>query len=350
MFGWINKTAIIVYNLKNRVCSKNRRKKMLFSYDVHNFMYIAVIILNGISFVLTLILNAREKDEKHKALYMFAAAVFVFMIIDFTVYYFLEGSASGGVIFAMITVSDIMFCAVITAWVYLIIVQADMKSKISLKPVIIMSVIYAVMSQILSIALGRYASFTLHVQNGAGKIMLQVLNTAYSFIIIMIGIVCAVAILKSFKNTAGQKTNFVLSVVLIGYMIWIIYWDYSVWFRTEDNLASVYGGDPLILISGIFAAALIYYFYKKDPLRVREKDIASVDAIVVISEKYGLTEREKEVISLLNSGFSNPQIAERLFISENTVKRHINNIFKKTKTSSRHEVLFKIANINKLNI
>ena len=105
-----------------------------------------------------------------------------------------------------------------------------------------------------------------------------------------------------------------------------------------------------ILIAAVFSCALIYYFYKKDPLRLREKEIASVDAIAVMSEKYGLSQREREVIELLNSGLSNPQIAEKLFISENTVKRHINSIFRKTGTANRHEVLFKIANINKVNI
>ena len=55
---------------------------MFLSNDFYNFLYIAVIILSGITFSLTLILSAREKDEKHKALYLFTAAVFVFMIID----------------------------------------------------------------------------------------------------------------------------------------------------------------------------------------------------------------------------------------------------------------------------
>ena len=81
---------------------------MFLSNDFYNFLYIAVIILSGITFSLTLILSAREKDEKHKALYLFTAAVFVFMIIDFIVYYYLDGSTSGRIVFAMITVSDIL--------------------------------------------------------------------------------------------------------------------------------------------------------------------------------------------------------------------------------------------------
>ena len=47
----------------------------------------------------------------------------------------------------------------------------------------------------------------------------------------------------------------------------------------------------------------------------------------------GLTEREGEVLALVASGLSNREIAERLYVSEATVKTHINRIF--TKTASR---------------
>ena len=323
---------------------------MFLSNDFYNFLYIAVIILSGITFSLTLILSAREKDEKHRALYLFTGAVFVFMIIDFTVYYYLDGSASGRIVFAMITISDIMFCAVVTAWVYLLVVQSDMQQKIPMKLVILISVVYEISSQILSITLGRFDSFMLHVQSGTGKVVLQILNISYDLTIIAIGIICMAALFRKFRKNVGRTVTLALSAILIGYMLWIIYWDYSVWFELENNLMSVYAMDPIILIAAVFSCALIYYFYKKDPLRLGEKQIASVDAIAVISEKYGLSQREREVIELLNSGLSNPQIAEKLFISENTVKRHINSIFKKTGTANRHEVLFRIANTDKLDI
>ena len=47
-----------------------------------------------------------------------------------------------------------------------------------------------------------------------------------------------------------------------------------------------------------------------------------------------LTDRELEVIRLIEQEYSNKQIAERLFISERTVETHRKNIFRKTKTTS----------------
>ena len=50
-----------------------------------------------------------------------------------------------------------------------------------------------------------------------------------------------------------------------------------------------------------------------------------------------LTQREVEVLRHVALGKSNPEIAEDLFISLNTVARHLTNIFSKTGTSNRAE-------------
>jgi two-component system, NarL family, nitrate/nitrite response regulator NarL len=52
----------------------------------------------------------------------------------------------------------------------------------------------------------------------------------------------------------------------------------------------------------------------------------------------GLTSREIEIISAIQSGNSNREIAARLSISEETVKRHLSNIFGKLGVSSRLEL------------
>lgn len=48
-----------------------------------------------------------------------------------------------------------------------------------------------------------------------------------------------------------------------------------------------------------------------------------------------LTPREIEVLTLVGHGFSNPEIAERLFISEKTVKTHVSNLLRRLQLKSR---------------
>ncbi len=51
----------------------------------------------------------------------------------------------------------------------------------------------------------------------------------------------------------------------------------------------------------------------------------------------GLTARQVEVLRAVARGKSNPEVAAELFISVNTVTRHMNSIFSKTGTSNRAE-------------
>jgi len=54
---------------------------------------------------------------------------------------------------------------------------------------------------------------------------------------------------------------------------------------------------------------------------------------------FGLTPREMEVIAALSAGYTNGEIAQKLGLSEQTVKHHLTNIFDKLGLSNRMEVV-----------
>lgn len=78
---------------------------------------------------------------------------------------------------------------------------------------------------------------------------------------------------------------------------------------------------------------MIDHIYTNDKT-LKEMPNPTVRLRKVAPETSHLTDRELEVIRLIEQEYSNKQIAERLFISERTVETHRKNIFRKTKTNS----------------
>ncbi len=91
----------------------------------------------------------------------------------------------------------------------------------------------------------------------------------------------------------------------------------------------------------IRAVADGYYWVDNRRLRDTTEIIGELLAAATTSgpeQAYNLTKRELEVISLVTLGNTNREIAEALSISEETVKRHLANIFDKVGMSSRVEL------------
>jgi DNA-binding CsgD family transcriptional regulator len=59
-----------------------------------------------------------------------------------------------------------------------------------------------------------------------------------------------------------------------------------------------------------------------------------------------LTEREKDVLLLLISGLSNKAIAEKLFVSDATIKTHTLNLYRKMNVSNRTSAIMKAIELN----
>jgi DNA-binding NarL/FixJ family response regulator len=63
--------------------------------------------------------------------------------------------------------------------------------------------------------------------------------------------------------------------------------------------------------------------------------------LVGANHRFGLTEREIEILRTMALGLRNKEIAEKLFISEKTVKTHINRVFRKLGVNTRATAIFK---------
>lgn len=70
---------------------------------------------------------------------------------------------------------------------------------------------------------------------------------------------------------------------------------------------------------------------REDPFIRNEKELASL----------GISKRELEVLQLMSEGLSNNEIAERLFVSLNTIKTHSSNLFVKLDVKRRTQAIEK---------
>lgn len=101
------------------------------------------------------------------------------------------------------------------------------------------------------------------------------------------------------------------------------------------------------LIIGIIALVFLIlgviisrkYFYKENEL-VKEVIIngnTNLDKKKI--NDIGLSKREYEVLVLISEGMSNKEIAEKIFLSESTVKTHVSNIFVKLDAKRRTDAI-----------
>ena len=70
-----------------------------------------------------------------------------------------------------------------------------------------------------------------------------------------------------------------------------------------------------------------------------ERQLTHEERCLLVSERYGLSEREAEVLELVGKGRDLPYIRDHLFISRNTVNTHIKHIYAKTGVHSKQELL-----------
>lgn len=92
----------------------------------------------------------------------------------------------------------------------------------------------------------------------------------------------------------------------------------------------------LVYLSFAVQSVYLYYFISRRYFLTYE---STAQISVGRVRQLGISEREAEIITLLVEGYSNQEIAKKLYISPNTVKTHIKNIYAKLEVNNRLQLL-----------
>ncbi len=128
-----------------------------------------------------------------------------------------------------------------------------------------------------------------------------------------------------------MKRQVLIYGLIGGLLITLLKWtEYR--FLVIEHSIEIYGG----LIAATFAVLGIWLGLKltgtQGRIVVKEVPVPAGEPFVPDERKregLGITPREMEILGLIATGLSNREIADRLFVSENTVKTHSSRLFDK---------------------
>ena len=111
-------------------------------------------------------------------------------------------------------------------------------------------------------------------------------------------------------------------------------------FLVVEHSLEIYGG----IVALIFAGLGIWLGLKLTRTRVVVKEVPVPTGGPFVldaarQEQLGITKRELEILEQIAAGLSNKEIAERLYVSENTVKTHAASVFAKLSARRRTQAV-----------
>jgi len=113
-------------------------------------------------------------------------------------------------------------------------------------------------------------------------------------------------------------------------------------FLVVEHSIEIYGGIIAALFAGLGIWVGLKLTKKKEVVVVKEVPVPATQSFTLNEERLkdlGITRRELEILELIAQGLSNREIADKLFVSENTVKTHSSRLFDKLSARRRTQAV-----------
>jgi DNA-binding CsgD family transcriptional regulator len=110
-------------------------------------------------------------------------------------------------------------------------------------------------------------------------------------------------------------------------------------FLVVEHSLEIYSGLIALLFAGLGIWLGLRLTRKREVVVVKEVPVQSFTLNEDRLKDLGITKRELEILELMAQGMSNREIAQRLFVSENTVKTHSTHLFDKLSARRRTQAV-----------
>jgi DNA-binding CsgD family transcriptional regulator len=113
-------------------------------------------------------------------------------------------------------------------------------------------------------------------------------------------------------------------------------------FLVVEHSVEIYGGLIALVFAGVGISLGLKLTGKKEVVVYKEVAVPASSPFVlneVRLRELAVTPRELEILALIATGMSNREIAEKLFVSENTVKTHSSRLFDKLGAKRRTQAV-----------
>ncbi|NUO01017.1 MAG: response regulator transcription factor [Saprospiraceae bacterium] len=137
-----------------------------------------------------------------------------------------------------------------------------------------------------------------------------------------------------------MKKTVILYGILLALLLWALKWmEYR--YILRDLSLQFYLGLVAVLFSGLGVWAGLQFLKPQSDISDQHPKVTSPPNLEASLHALGISPREYEVLQLMAAGLSNQEIADRLFISLNTVKTHISSLYLKLDAQRRTQAIQK---------
>ena len=309
--------------------------------------YSFVVFFFICNIVLAYLYRVRSKTPSFKWLILYLVNFFIYGFSNLIVYYRIHIMIADNILTLLSVVREISYLLIFVLWVEYLVNSRENSLETDRSRKSWQYIFFLIISILCLISWTGDSLFFMsndyNVINFAGNVTGDILE-------VILGIIFFIVARYYMKNNVRSLTNILNSAVHIIFLCFITVQDFNVSFANFNVKAQA---SAMWLICPFFCASvngIIFVFLFNsvermlhDPLSDGSKNPQAM-SFDELQRRYGITQREKDVIRLMCLGKTNQEIADDLNISENTVKKHAGNIYRKASVESRAELMEIIDN------